>query len=806
MASNLVVPSPEEIVGKLKEYQDTMREDGEIDFDVTFLVDEEDWDLKLGMSDMSSPNVISSATIDVDFPESELYEIALDLLSELDQMAHTIGSDDHRGEDYFSRDSYDPDNEYYEESVQVLGEASKLGVKDVTEVTLVSAEGPMEELPKTFKSVQDASSWLSKYPMQDTGYTKFETLIGIKYDDIEGNIRKFRYDHGKEEKSFSEQLDSYLKNNVSFNVEEACKKKKKKDAKELEEAVEETDFMDEYHKQLETMEKKLQNMFPNIPFEQIKKMAELALYTESKVLKCKSKLNEGAPNFNFINRCVYVSSDDIEDGNVPETSKLPSNLDQNRSYHRQLIEEFSHGLYVVMTSGYHEGACIDWIADEDMDPNNFEPRRYPDDFINSLSDAGFDELADDADLYDGDTTVDDSGRLPDEAVTIFTAIQKRAIDRYNEEIDRVNAYIDDIKETYGYTELSLIGVASNGEAFYKPVNEDVNITVGRKAKWRCFVSCSSPEEAHKMRIAYEAYAGDRVDVGENEQSFAVYIYAANEQEATEIIQGIARDAGVVLVESEIQEVRGCGILEEDLKEEEEESSDVGDLKADKTLKTNILLAEILPGVVSSKDLEDFELDGVSFTSVDNTRVIDGVEVLDAILAEIPNGLLGTIAINPEETTFSGIPVTELNELLSKAQSKFATSDDGDIQTAIENDMEFLDMLRVVVLEKDIQINIQDFANDVDSESEDVTTEEEPQETESEDVVEESYVIKTVEGKYYNPKTKNFQRLSKTCKMAKESLPYSLPGMCVRRDVEDKIEYFESELSESASASVEVVKG
>lgn len=665
MDRNLAMPSADEIVAKLQDYQNTMQEEGEMDFDVTLFVSEDDWDLKVGPSDMTSPDAISNATIDVDFSVDELEEIAKDLLYDLEEYASILGSDDRRGEDRYSRDDYDVDNEYYEEG---------------------------------------------------------------------------------------------------------CKKKKKPGDREL---------------------------------------------------------KESTPNFNYVNRCVAVTGEDLEDGHHPEVTRLPDNLPQLRSYPRMLIsDDFNYGLYVVMTSGYYEGACIDWIADDDNDPDGFDYSRYPHDFANDLSNAGFDDLATEAfdivEAHENSNNIDD---YSEEDLANLGIIKSSAIEEYNAEIAKVNAYIDEIKRDYGYKEYAVTGVASNGEAFYHEIGESTS--------------------------------------------------------------------------------RGCGILEEDVDEETteettddttEETTDVGDLKADKVIKTNILLTEILPAIISVKDLENFELDGITFTSVEGTQVIDGVEILDAVLAEIPNGILGTIALNAEEAKFNGIPVTELNAVLTEAQSKFASSDDAAVQEAIQDDAEFLDMLKVIVMEKDITANIQDFVNEVSSESEDdVTTETEPEEeaesgeTEEEEIVEEARgsensgplrphifireigstdgvrdilvniakkfdehmpgylmsmtpkgsvlvtfgnmwshkareaafnkmkevwgdsvetrgisecVVKNTEGKYYNFKTKRFGRLSKNSVVMENKLPYSLPGMCVRRDIGDTVEYFESELSDSPLAHVE----
>ena len=69
-------------------------------------------------------------------------------------------------------------------------------------------------------------------------------------------------------------------------------------------------------------------------------------------------------NFCYENRCVVVTDDDYEIGNLPEMGEC---VDNSRNYPSYLIEEFEFWV-VVLTAGYYEGACIDYIEHHKRSP------------------------------------------------------------------------------------------------------------------------------------------------------------------------------------------------------------------------------------------------------------------------------------------------------------------------------------------------------------------------------------------------------------------------------------------------------
>lgn len=84
----------------------------------------------------------------------------------------------------------------------------------------------------------------------------------------------------------------------------------------------------------------------------------------------------GTFNFSHINRCVVVTDDDYNFGNIPTLGEYANN---SRSYPNRLVEydeinEVNSFLQtikpiklhnIVLTSGYYEDACIDFVRDED---------------------------------------------------------------------------------------------------------------------------------------------------------------------------------------------------------------------------------------------------------------------------------------------------------------------------------------------------------------------------------------------------------------------------------------------------------
>ena len=72
-----------------------------------------------------------------------------------------------------------------------------------------------------------------------------------------------------------------------------------------------------------------------------------------------------APNFSYDRRCVLVSNDDYEAGNVP---KIGDVFDNDRSYPSAYLADYKDKfttIAIVITSGYYADACIDILERDD---------------------------------------------------------------------------------------------------------------------------------------------------------------------------------------------------------------------------------------------------------------------------------------------------------------------------------------------------------------------------------------------------------------------------------------------------------
>jgi len=143
-------------------------------------------------------------------------------------------------------------------------------------------------------------------------------------------------------------------------------------------------------------------------------------------------------NFCYVNRCVVVTDDDYESGNVPKLSKERA-FDENRRYPSSVIEfEGTEKLgftQIVLTAGYYAGSCIDFIQNEYKACLEVEDNYY----------------------YKHDKSIPED------------VLKKLVETKLAKETKLANRIINKIKKEYGYTEVKRIACFSNGEALYKKV-------------------------------------------------------------------------------------------------------------------------------------------------------------------------------------------------------------------------------------------------------------------------------------------------------------------------------------------------
>lgn len=168
-------------------------------------------------------------------------------------------------------------------------------------------------------------------------------------------------------------------------------------------------------------------------------------------------------NFYYQNRCVVVTNDDYEMDNLPEMGEC---VDNSRNYPSYLIEEFEFW-EVVLTAGYYEGACIDYIEHHERSPYDVVqgyigyPSTKKELFKECKEAFGLSRRKMQAICGNvGDMDIDDYVEKATEKVGEYLA---------EKEEKEVNEYIDNLKKEYGYEEVCRVATLSNGETIYRKV-------------------------------------------------------------------------------------------------------------------------------------------------------------------------------------------------------------------------------------------------------------------------------------------------------------------------------------------------
>lgn len=169
-------------------------------------------------------------------------------------------------------------------------------------------------------------------------------------------------------------------------------------------------------------------------------------------------------NFCYVNRCVVVTNDDFELDNIPNFGRC-INL-YSRCFSTHVIEDFEF-FKVIITTGYYEDACIDYIED---------PNRSFSDIIESYIGTVwsqkelFEECRNEFHLSRR-KLLKICGNVNGRSVESYIQDAIEKIGAYLAELEevKVNKYIDGLKQTYGYDEVRRIAVASNGETFYQRI-------------------------------------------------------------------------------------------------------------------------------------------------------------------------------------------------------------------------------------------------------------------------------------------------------------------------------------------------
>lgn len=172
------------------------------------------------------------------------------------------------------------------------------------------------------------------------------------------------------------------------------------------------------------------------------------------------------PNFSYQHRCIVVTDEDYEWGNVPETESVPQG---STSYPYALIPTEFRFFNVYLTDGYYEGGCIDYEEkDEEWKDllgfswsyeaeskaefwSDLEEERF------NISRYRFNQLCKGINRKDYKEAWEFTDKLC-EAVGEWLAAQ--------EEME-VNEWLDELMDGYGYKEYECSELFSNGEAWYR---------------------------------------------------------------------------------------------------------------------------------------------------------------------------------------------------------------------------------------------------------------------------------------------------------------------------------------------------
>lgn len=171
----------------------------------------------------------------------------------------------------------------------------------------------------------------------------------------------------------------------------------------------------------------------------------------------------GTSNFFYKNRCVAISDDDYNNGNVPECESDYFGRD------KMLLQRVL--MYnITINIGYYTGGCIDYSINDNYE--NIINEYYGYYYTPSTKK----ELVNDIAYYCSEyikvskrelTKVLRGLRIDKDFEQISDMLDNFILPKIE---DKVNDIIDNIKREYGYIELKRISTFSNGESIYKQIS------------------------------------------------------------------------------------------------------------------------------------------------------------------------------------------------------------------------------------------------------------------------------------------------------------------------------------------------
>jgi hypothetical protein len=178
----------------------------------------------------------------------------------------------------------------------------------------------------------------------------------------------------------------------------------------------------------------------------------------------------GTSNFYYKNRCIVVTDEDYECGNYPELGDVCHNTP--RSFPSSFLQNCDFEFWdIIMTSGYYECACIDYIpklgvyADSVVESRMKYSWQYNN--VRELIDDFVDEFK--VTKYRVRKIIGKVNECENLEAFVDRAIERMQEYLSSQEEVKVNELLDQIRDEYGYEEYSMVARFSNGEAIYHKV-------------------------------------------------------------------------------------------------------------------------------------------------------------------------------------------------------------------------------------------------------------------------------------------------------------------------------------------------
>lgn len=172
-------------------------------------------------------------------------------------------------------------------------------------------------------------------------------------------------------------------------------------------------------------------------------------------------------NFLYDNRCIVVTDEDYEMGNIPPLGEF---VDRSRAYTPSQflsVSEDFHFWDIIITAGYYTDACIDYIRNERtaeyfLGDTMYYPTKR--DLFNACKEEfGLSE-------YRLCKICGKVKNFPNYDIWIESAYENITEYLANNEERKVNEYLDGVKKNYGYEEYKIYARFSNGETMYQKIN------------------------------------------------------------------------------------------------------------------------------------------------------------------------------------------------------------------------------------------------------------------------------------------------------------------------------------------------